>query len=202
MSRPTVLTRPAVAADVPTLQALWDELRQVGGRAERAINPTVAVDVREHLLKVIDDPSCRVVLATVDDVPAGMAVMRTAQPDPLSDATVVHVVHLVVSRANRERGIGHALLAAAADFAAERHIDHVAVSVYPSLRDVSRFYARLGFAAVAVRRIVPVNTLRRRLGSESGLTMVSDGVRRRGRAMRPVPSQRSRRGLPERLQFK
>jgi hypothetical protein len=91
-------------------------------------------------------------------------------------------------------------MAAAADFATERHIDHVAVSVYPSLRDASRFYARLGFAPVAVRRIAPVAVLRRRLGGEPNTPMLIDLARRRTRLIRPVPPQRGRRAAAERVE--
>jgi hypothetical protein len=99
----------------------------------------------------------------------------------------------------RHHGIGHALVAAAADFASERHIDHVAVSVYPSLRDANRFYARLGFAPVAVRRIAPVAVLRRRLGSDPTGAMVSDAAVRRTRLLRSVQPQRIRRVASERV---
>lgn len=202
MSSSAVLTRVAVPTDIATLHTLWDELRQVGGRAERAMNPSTAgADVREPMLRVLDDPGCRIVLATVEDEPVGMTVLRVTQPDPFSEATVVYIVHLVVSRASRHRGIGHALLSAAAEFATERHIDHVAVSVYPSLRDASRFYARLGFAPVAVRRIAPVGVLRRRLSREASLPAAGELVRRRTRALRPVPPQRARRTRPEQVPF-
>jgi GNAT superfamily N-acetyltransferase len=197
VSRSLVLTRSATHDDLPILLALWDELRQVGGRAERAVNPLTAVDVRERLLEVLVDPTCRVVLACCDDVPAGMAIMVVTRPDPLSDAQLVKVVHIVVARTKRHHGIGHALIAAAADFATERHIDHVAVSVYPSLRDASRFYARLGFAPVAVRRIAPVSVLRRTLGNDRTTPLLGDAVRRRTRLIRPVPPQRARRNKSE-----
>jgi GNAT superfamily N-acetyltransferase len=194
VSRPLVLTRPATPDDLATLLALWDELRQVGGRAERAVNPMVATDVRQRLAAVLLDPSCRVVLACSDGVPAGMAVLTVTMPDPLSDAQIVHVAHLVVSTAMQHHGVGHALIAAASDFAAERHVEHVDVSVYPSLRDASRFFARLGFAPLAVRRIAPVAVLRRRLDSDRTMPLLGDAVRRRTRLIRPVQPQRARRG--------
>jgi GNAT superfamily N-acetyltransferase len=199
VSRPLVLTRLATDEDLSVLVALWDELRQIGGRAERAINPVTAVDVRERMAEVLVDPTCRVVLACSDGAPAGMVVLKAQRPDPLSDAQVVQVAHLVVSGAHRHRGVGHALLAAAADFATERHIDHVAVGVYPSLRDASRFYARLGFAPLAVRRIAPVAVLRRRLDNDSTMPLLGDAVRRRTRLIRPVTPQRVRRPSIERV---
>ena len=99
MSRSQVITRTATSDDIPTLLALWDELRQVGGRAERAINPiNGSGDVKEHMAEVLLDPLCRVELACVDGVPAGMAIMRISRPDPMSDSRVVHVAHMYVSR--------------------------------------------------------------------------------------------------------
>ena len=201
MARSLVITRPAGPDDIPTLLRLWDELRQVGGRAERAVNPVVtAVDVRERLLEILSLSECRVELACVDDVPAGMAVMRISRPDPLSDSQVVHVAHLVVSRSFRHHGVGHALLAAATEFAGDHHLDYVAASVYPSLREASRFFARLGFAPVAVRRVVPVAVLRRRLGRDVATPLTGDAVRRRTRLIRPVPPQRVRRTGAERIE--
>lgn len=194
MARPAVVTRVAGTPDLPVLAALWNELRTVGGRAERAVNPLAATaDVERLLARVLQDPACRVVLACDDhDEPAGMAVLHVTRPDPLSETHLVSIAHLVVARGKQHRGVGHALIAAATDFAAERHADHVSVSVYASLRDANRFYARLGFAPLAVRRIAPVAVLRRRLGHDRSPVLI-DGVRRRSRMIRPVPPQRARR---------
>jgi GNAT superfamily N-acetyltransferase len=195
-----VLTRVATHDDLPVLIALWDELRVVGGRAERAVNPLTAVDVRDRLIEVLDDATCRVTIALTDDDPSGMAIMQVTRPDPLSEAQLVKIVHIVVSRSSRHRGVGHTLISAAADFATERHVDHVAVSVYPSLREASRFYARLGFAPVAVRRIAPVTVLRRRLAADRVPVVFSDVVRRRARIGRPVPVQRMKRSTAEHIE--
>jgi GNAT superfamily N-acetyltransferase len=199
VARPVVLTRTATQDDLPILLALWDELRQAGGRAERAVNPITAVDVRGRLLELLIDPGCRIVLACAEEVPAGMAVMRVSRPDPLSDHQLIYIAHLVVSRLNRHQGVGHALINAAVDYAAAMHVDHLAVGVYPSLRETNRFYARLGFAPAAVHRIAPVAVLRRRLGSDRTAPLLADAVRRRTRLVRPVPSQRVRRATTERV---
>jgi GNAT superfamily N-acetyltransferase len=192
-------------ADVPLLVGLWGELRHVGARAERAVNPMSVPDVGARLAEAIVSDHCRVVVALADDQVAGMAVLREARPDPLSEHRVVQVSHVIVASGKRRRGVGHALVAAATEFAEERQIEHVAAGVYPSLRDVSRFYARLGFAPVMVHRVAPVSVLRRRLGGLSGGTSMSasavtdatfgrmdDLVRRRTRLRRPVPDQRTR----------
>ena len=205
MPRTPVSTRAATVADVPLLVGLWGELRNVGARAERAVNPMSVPDVSARLTEAIVNEECRVVVALADDEVAGMAVLRQLRPDPLSVHQVVQVSHVVVASGKRRRGVGHALLAAAADFADERQVEHVAAGIYPSLRDVSRFYARLGFAPVMVHRVAPVNVLRRRLGGlaaapsisagpgvEAALGRVDDLVRRRTRLRRPVPAQRAR----------
>jgi GNAT superfamily N-acetyltransferase len=198
-------------ADVPLLVGLWGELRHVGARAERAVNPMSVPDVSARLSEAIVSDDCRVVVAIADDQVAGMTVLRDVRPDPLSMHRVAQVSHVVVAAGKRRRGVGHALLAAAADFADERQIEHVSAGVYPSLRDVSRFYARLGFAPVMVHRVAPVAMLRRRLGglaaspaistsavADAAMSRVDDLVRRRTRLRRPVPAQRARVRQPER----
>lgn len=199
MSRTPVQTRVAAVADVPVLVGLWRELRDVGGRAERAINPTSVADIGERLGAAIAAGHCRVVLAHVDGEPAGMAVLRMVRPDPLSDSRVVQIAHVVVQPGKRRRGVGHALVAAAADFAEERGLEHIAAGIYPSLRDASRFYARLGFAPVLLERVAPVAIVRRRLGTDTGSFRFDDVVRRRSRIRRPVPPQRAKTPTTQRV---
>lgn len=187
MSHAPVSTRWASTADVPALQALWEGLRQLGGRAERAVNPVPVADVAARLNAALLEPGCRIAIAEDDGRAVGMAVFRCVRPDPLSASQVMQVSHLVVAPGARRRGVGHALLAAAADFADELQLEHVVAGVYPSLRDASRFYARLGFAAVLVERVVPVPLLRRRLVAAR---RTDDALRRRTRLRRPVPQQR------------
>ncbi|HVW79627.1 MAG TPA: GNAT family N-acetyltransferase [Mycobacteriales bacterium] len=193
MSRTHVATRMATVEDIPVLVDLWDELRQVGGRGERANNPVSTIDVRDRLTSVLASPSYRIVLATLEGNPAGMAVLQTTRPDPFADGKVLNVAHLVVSRSAQHKGIGHALLKAAVDFAAEKRLDQISVSIYPSLREANRFFARLGFAPAATRRVAPVSLLRRRLGADAGVPVV-DAMRRRTRLVRAVPTPRQRRG--------
>jgi N-acetylglutamate synthase-like GNAT family acetyltransferase len=153
------------------------------------------MDVRERLSAVLANPSYRIVIACLEDAPAGMAVLQTTRPDPFADAKVLNVAHLVVSTKAQHKGVGHALLKAAADFAAEKRLDQVSVSVYPSLREASRFFARLGFAPAAVRRVAPVSLLRRRLGADAASPAMEDVLRRRSRLTRTVPL-RARRSAP------
>lgn len=200
MPRTPVATRLASADDVPSLLGLWTELRQVGARTERAVNPVATPDIADRLAAAVRGEDCRIVLATVDGDPAGMAVFRAVRPDPLSDVRILQMHHVIVAKAYRRRGVGHALVAAAAELADEFGIEHVGVGVYPSLRDASRFYARLGFAQVMQHRVAPVSALRRRCaGNEAGV-MWDDVVRRRNRMVRrPLPVQRPSQ-RPERVE--
>ncbi|HEX3908537.1 MAG TPA: GNAT family N-acetyltransferase [Mycobacteriales bacterium] len=193
MPRSPVVTTIATREDIPRVMALWDELRAIGGRAERAVTPPVVADVEERFLDLFDTYHCRVVLCSIDDEPAGMAVIRTIHPDPMSDEGFVYIAHLVVMRGKRQRGVGHALIHAATDFAIERGVDYVGVGVYPTLRDASRFYARLGFAPAALHRVAPVHVLRRRMGKDRQQPVALSDLVRRGRSIRSLPPQRRRR---------
>jgi GNAT superfamily N-acetyltransferase len=173
------------------LVGLWNELRQVGGRAERAVNPVAVPDISGRLREAIASQDCRVVLTCVGPDPAGMAVLRVVRPDPLSESRVVQISSVVVATGKRRLGVGHALVTAAADFADEAQVEHVVAGLYPSLRDASRFYARLGFAPMMVQRVAPVSILRRRLSTDGSGARVDDLVRRRTRLRRPVPAQRA-----------
>jgi GNAT superfamily N-acetyltransferase len=191
--RSPVVTQIATLEDIPTLLALWEELREIGGRAERAVAPSTVADLAQRFADLLDTDRCRVVLACVAGEPAGMAIFRIVRTDPMSDVEMVHIAHLVVMRGSRQRGVGHALIQAATDFAVERRIDHVGVSVFPSLRDASRFYARAGFAPAAVYRIAPVGVLRRRMGPDRQQPALIGSRVRRSRLPRPLPPRPRRR---------
>jgi ribosomal protein S18 acetylase RimI-like enzyme len=187
------VTQIAGEADIPILLTLWDELREIGGRAERAVTPPTVSDIENRLLELIEADRCRVILASIGGEPAGMAIFRIVRTDPMSDVETVHIVHLVVMGRSRQRGVGHALIQAATDYAIERRVDHVGVSVYPSLRDTSRFYARLGFAPAAVYRIAPVGVLRRRMGPDRQQSAAFGDRVRRSRLPRSLPPRPRRR---------
>jgi GNAT superfamily N-acetyltransferase len=200
--RSPVTTRLATVTDVDVLVTLWKELGQIGGRAERAVNPVAIQDIGLRLAEAVTNDDCTVVLACADGEPAGMAIFRAVRPDPLSASQVLQMNHFVVAPGKRRRGVGRALLAAGADVADGLLVEHMGVGVYPSLRDASRFYARLGFAPVLVQRIAPVAVLRRRLGpNEGNLLRVEDLVRRRSRGRRPLPAQRPARHTAERVDY-
>lgn len=183
--RPGVLVRDAVPDDLPDLLAIWDELRDLGGRFERAMPCASDDGVLDRLGAIQADPASRLLVAVIDGKAAGLALLTTSSYAPLFDQTAVHVHYLHVRDGFRRRGVGRALLAAAVALADEVGAEHVLTSVLPHLRDTQRFYARLGFGPVVVRRSVPVSMLRRRLAGEGRSTM-ADNVLARRRTLRRV----------------
>ena len=62
-------------------------------------------------------------------------------------------------------------------------VEQLVVSVHPGSRDANRFFARLGFAPLAVRRTAPVAAVRRRLGqAEAGRSPTTSCAVRAGAA--------------------
>ena len=185
VSRPAVVVREATADDTPALLAMWSELRDMGGRIERLMPGPDAEGLRERLAWVATDPSSRALVAVVDDEVAGMTLLTESPYAPLFEQRAVHAHYLHVRDGFRRRGVGKALLAAAVAFAEEVGAEHVMTSVLPQMRETQRFYARLGFSPVVVRRSAPVSVLRRRL-APSGAMSVTDNLLARRRSLRRV----------------
>jgi GNAT superfamily N-acetyltransferase len=185
VTRAAVVVRDAVPDDLPVLLTMWHELRSLGGRLDRSM-PTVSEDgVLDRLKLIADDPHSRALVAVIDGEVAGMALLTTSSYAPLFDQDAVHVHYLHVREGYRRRGVGHGLLATAVATADEAGIEHILTSVMPQLRDTQRFYARLGFAPVVVRRSVPVSMLRRRLAGDGRMSLADNVVARR-RTLRRV----------------
>lgn len=189
-----VRVRPVTEADLPALLTLAEELREQllpsdGGGRSRS-RPSLEERYRE----AIADPGRHLVLAVEgcdcpDEQVLGMAMFTITTANALLDVAAVHVSHAVVSGHQRKRGAGRALVAAATAFADERGIDQLVVSVHPASREAARFYARLGFAPLAVRRTASVGAVRRRLAL---LERASEPLARR-RPVRAVAVARVRR---------
>ena len=193
MTRPGVAVRDACSDDLAALVAMWAELREIGSRLDRATPPVSHEGALDRLLAITGDPDSRALVATIGDDVAGMAVLTCMQYAPLFDQRAVHVHYLHVRDGHRRRGVGKALLAAAASFAEEVGAEHVITSVLPQLRATNRFYARLGFSPVVVRRSVPVSLLRRRLAAE-GVVVAADNLLVRRRTLRRVRAAVARMG--------
>lgn len=171
-----VRVREATVDDLPVLLTFGDELREQllpafdGGRGRStalAARPAQEARYRD----AIADADRHLVIAVQDgqqggsEVPIGMALFTVASANALLDHPALHMSHAVVSPRHKRRGAGRAIVAAAAAYAEDRGVDQIVVSVHPGSRDANRFFARLGFAPLAVRRVAPLSVVRRRLAA-------------------------------------
>jgi ribosomal protein S18 acetylase RimI-like enzyme len=195
--RHPVRVRPATEADLPVLLTLGEELREQLLPGDGVGRPRAATGGRpapeRRYLDALADPLRHLVLAVQGGAGAqeqvlGMAMLSVAASNALLDLPAVHVTHAVVADTQRRRGAGRALVAAAAAYAEERGIEQLVVSAHPGSRDAARFFARLGFVPVAVRRTAPVSVVRRRLAVAERAT--APAARRR--ALRPAAATRTR----------
>jgi GNAT superfamily N-acetyltransferase len=167
VSRAVVTVRAARAEDVPALVDLWLELRDDGLR-RRGSTPESPEHAAARFELALADESSRIVVAVYEGTIIGMAQLWRTRPSLLGDTSSVELSAMHVAGAHRRRGAGKALVAAAVAYADEMAAESVVVSVFPQHRDANRFYARLGFAPLVVRRVAGVASLRRRLGSVEG----------------------------------
>lgn len=131
----------------------------------RLADGVIGHSMRDRYARLLADPEHRVVLAEREDgVTVGVAVFSVDTISALLAVPVVSVSHVIIPDLDRQRSVGRALVAAAAEFADDIGADHVMVGLTATGRESNRFFARLGFAPLLVRRIASVATLRRALG--------------------------------------
>lgn len=194
MPRSALRVRPATTQDVPALLELGDELRDgllpESGRLRGT--PTGArAALEQRYLDAIDDPARHLVVVVNEaEEPLGMALLTIAPANALLDIPAVHMSHAVVASRHKRRGAGKALVASTAAYAEAHGLEQIVVSVAPGSRDANRFFARLGFAPLAVRRAAPVAVVRRRLASQADARPTDHVVRssRGRRSRRPTLS--------------
>jgi GNAT superfamily N-acetyltransferase len=190
------MVREAVPDDLPELVALWTELRETEGRFEPGSPAPSEAGVLSALRSAQDDPSLRILVASVDGAVAGMAVVHAGPVTPVDQRTVVSVDYLHVFADRHGQGVATSLLAATVDWADTLGAEQVMVSVSAGQREAARFYARLGFGPTTVRRAASTATLRRSLSPDPRLASVDAPARRRVARVRPLVTRTSRTGRP------
>ena len=183
VTRAVVAVREVSPDDLPVVLHMLAKQREHASRIERAAATVPPEEIEGRLRLITADPGVRALVASVGADIVGMAILAAAPASPLCDQLAVQIHYLYVREHRRRSGAGKALLAAAAAFADELGAEQVSASVAPQLRDTNRFFARLGFAPIAVRRSVPVVVLRRQLVS-SGVPGTADHVLARRRSLR------------------
>jgi ribosomal protein S18 acetylase RimI-like enzyme len=176
--RAALHVRPATDADLPALVELGAELREAllpSSELPRWGGPGARSVLEQRFRDVLASDDRRLVLVVSEsDEPLGMALLSVCVVNPLLDVPAVHMTHSVVRRRDARRGVGKALVQAAAAFADERGVDQLVVSVRPGWREANRFFARLGFMPLAVRRTASVSAVRRRIAQQE--TALTSGV--------------------------
>jgi GNAT superfamily N-acetyltransferase len=193
--RGNVVVRVPGPGDTAAVLQMWDELRSGSGRSGPLAPPASQASLDRLMAEVAADQSYRAVVAELDGTVVGMACYIARPIGPFVQASVVQIDYLHVRPAFHRRGVGRALLAASAAYAEESGAEHVVVNVFPQVREANRFYAKLGFSPMVVRRVVSVGTLRRRLGG-AALDGVEIGRRAGILARRRTALGRARASTP------
>ena len=195
MSRVCVRVRPAEHGDVPGIVAVISTVDTAAGLfSGRALFDGAADHLEQRLHEILDE-GVRTLVVAVDEQSGevtGLLVVRSDEIGAIDLTPALHVTHLLVAPKQRRRGIGRALLAAAAHLAEERGCDRVLASAAAGSREGNRYLARLGFAPLVVHRVAPVAALRRSLGLTDAAERVAVLRRARlGRGGRTVRTARA-----------
>lgn len=177
MPRLPAEVRRAGVDDIDDVLTLWRQAREELDRAGRQIASTE--QVRPRLLDAMASGDVEVVIARWDGRPAGFLIMRIAPLTLLVETPSVHLEQLFVVPELRRHGIARALLNGVVARADRTCAEQVVTSVMPWARDTHRFFARLGFTPLVVRRAVSTSVLRRRLAGESPRSALEDLLSRR-----------------------
>jgi GNAT superfamily N-acetyltransferase len=179
VTRSHITVRAAGESDVAALVVLWAELRRCGALNSRLAALTDDRRIEERVRRLLNQPNGRILVALMADEPVGMAMLTTVPLGALNEAACVQVEYTVVAESFRRRGVGRALMGAAACYAEDIGADQVTVSVSPMSREANRFYAQLGLTPLSVRRVAPASALRRRIANLDHSPVSHDQVARR-----------------------
>ena len=173
-----VQVREALPGDLESLVALC-----LSARREAAVGSQLCTDdgdrLRDQLGALLAVPGGRILLALLDDEPAGLLLARVVGPGPFTDLVSLDIEAVYVVPAARRRGLGHALLVGATTVAEEAGATELYSSPLPGSRGMQRFLARLGFAPAASHRAVTTAALQRKLAHEHSHVGAA-GARRAG----------------------
>lgn len=169
-------TRIARPADLPAVLALVRRHRSEAHAHEVLTGQTPGAAAAAGFRRLLASTEHRVVLAVlpgpnataggaVGEEVVGLAILGTDPLAALLGTPQVTVDNLVVHGEHRRRGVGAALLAAAAAYGQESGASHVVAAVGGQEAERQRFFAHMGFAPLVTRRIVSLESLNRSLSA-------------------------------------
>jgi GNAT superfamily N-acetyltransferase len=164
VARGHIVVRQPGPGDIEMVLQMWAELRAGSGRGGLLAPEGDEAALRRLIAEVAEDPAYRAVVAELDGLVVGMACFGGRPLGRFVEAPVVQIDYLHVRPDYHRRGVGHALVAAATEYCDEVGAEHVVVNVFPQIREANRFYAKIGFSPLVVRRVASAAVLRRKLG--------------------------------------
>lgn len=160
MTRHVITLRTARVEDALFLVEVWSDVLRRGDRQEQV------ADVELVVKDSLDSAERRVVVAEVDGAPAGAVLLRVTTLTPLNLEPVVQAVSPHVLPEFRRIGVGRMLVEAAAAYAEELGVAHIATGAVSGSRDANRFMARLGLGPHAVLRVAPTALVRAKVEAQ------------------------------------
>jgi GNAT superfamily N-acetyltransferase len=165
------------AGDLALVLQLWTEgAAELGGGGRASVS---AGQVAARLADALATGQIEILLARHQGRPAGFLILRESPLSFMADQVGVYVDQLYVSPELRRHGLARAMLGHVATRAERSGAEQVVSSVTPWARDTHRFFARLGFTPVTVRRSVAPSVLRRRLAGDRHRHGLEDLLSRR-----------------------
>ena len=149
-----VRTRVAIAEDCERISRLL----QQGDRLHALLLPDVFCQPQEMnrpletLTSVITSDASDYILAEAEGDLLGVASIRigaTPAGSPLRPQAHAILDHMVVEERSRHLGVGKALLRYAQQWARNRHLQFVQITVWAANAEALQFYARQGFRLVS-----------------------------------------------------
>ena len=141
--------RPATVADVPRLaelnRAVVEELAPMRGGAVWMAREARREPVEEGLAELLDHPDARVLVATIDDVIVGYAVVRL---EHLGDGSILGVIDdIFVEDGARQVGLGELMIDDMMTWCEERRCVGMDAMALPGHRATKNFFEESGFTA-------------------------------------------------------
>ena len=166
-----ILVREAVTEDLNALLPIWEDIHP--GLSNLSVDP-----LESRIAMATANENFRVLTAWDAEKAVGIALISIAEVGTWVEMPSLQISGLHVHKSSRHRGIAKALLNSALGYADIWGCNNIMASVPPHERDANRFFARLGFAPIATRRICDTAQLRKKISDEPS-RMVAQRIRRR-----------------------
>ena len=165
--RPGIEVRPIEPHDMDELVGLCLTARHESWAGPQVCSTDGAV-IADQIGALTGVPGAAIHVALSDQRVVGLLFGRVIAPNVFTDQAHFAVEALYVDPKHRRRGVGHALMLAAAEAALAAGAEHVFAAPIPGARGMQRFLVRLGFTAAAAHRVISTNVLYRHLTADGG----------------------------------